>query len=273
MSSLRLERDVVFFDLEATGTDPARDRIVQVALVRLSPDGTRRPWDSLVDPETPIPPESSQIHGITDAMVRTAPRFRDLAPKLLEQLKDADLGGFGLVRYDIPLLTAEFKRAGIAFDVSGRKVVDALTIFHRLESRTLAAAYAFYCGKRLEHAHNALADAEASLEVLLAQVGHYQGRPDRPDLPEDLAGLAEFCGAGADAKNVDSRGKFVWRHGQATFNFGKHQTKSLQDVVRLDRAYVEWLACGEASTPEVSEICRKALGGEFPQKPNGGAAS
>jgi len=265
MSRLNLERDIVFLDLEATGTDPARDRIVQIAMIRVTPSRTRTAFESLVDPEGPIPAESSAIHHITDAMVHGAPRFRDLAPRVLEFMRDADLGGFGVIRYDIPLLAAEFKRAGVPFGLEGRRAVDALMIFHRMEPRNLAAASAFYCGKELEGAHSAPADAEAAWEVFLAQVEKYRDRGDKPGLPPDIAGIADFCST-ADPKNVDSRGKFVWRHGEAAFNFGKYQTKSLQEVLKKDRRYVEWLASGEASTSEVADICRRALAGELPRK-------
>lgn len=266
LGRVKLDRAIVFLDLEATGVDPQRDRIVQVALVRLAPDGSRTTLDSYVDPEMPIPPEASAIHHITDDQVRQAPRFRDLAIKILEFVSGCDLGGFGAARYDVPLLTAEFRRAGIHFDLSGRRVVDALTIYHRMEPRNLSAALAFYCGKSLAGAHDARADAVASLEVLLAQVERYRGRSGRPDLPDTVEGLAEFCGMG-DPKNVDLRGKFVWRHGVAAFNFGKYQTRALEEIVELDRSYVEWLANGEKTAPDVADVCRRALQGVFPRKP------
>ena len=130
--------------------------------------------------------------------------------------------------------------------------------------RAISAAYQVYCGKKLEGAHDAKADAEAALEVLLAQVERYHKRPDRPDLPADAQGLHDFCQA-SDPKNVDSKGKFAWRFGSASFNFGKHQTRTLEDVARIDRSYLEFLARGD--NPELAEICRKALAGDFPKKP------
>lgn len=262
---LKLERDVVFLDFEATGTDPARDRVVQVALVRLSPSGERRSFEQLVHPEMPIPPESTAIHHITDEMVKDKPRFRDIAVKVQEFMAGADIGGFGVIRYDVPLLVAELRRAGIWFDPSDRRIVDALILYHRFEPRNLSAAYRFYCGKTLEGAHDAKADAEASLDVFLAQVERYQGRKDAPNLPEELAALAELCAAG-DPKNVDSRGKFVWRFGAVTFNFGKHQTRSLEEVVKIDRSYIEWLAFTANSGDEVAGICKSALEGRIPKK-------
>lgn len=269
--SLKIDRPMVFVDLEATGVDVQRDRIVQVACVRLSPDGSRSTFESLVDPQVPIPAESAAVHGIKDADVRGKPTFKELAPRVLELFEGADFGGFGICRFDLPMLAAECKRAGLAFDLAGRRTVDAMLIFHRMEPRSLSAAVQFYCGKPMEHAHNALADAEASLEVLLAQVLRY-GQGPAAQLPADVQGLHEFCTA-PDPRNVDAKGKFVWRHGVATFAFGKHQTQSLEDVARSDRSYLEWLARAEGTPPDVIDICRKALAGIFPeQKPGAGAA-
>ncbi|MBI5202901.1 MAG: 3'-5' exonuclease [Elusimicrobia bacterium] len=269
--SLKLERPMVFVDLEATGVDVQRDRIVQIACVRLSPDDSRESFESLVDPEMRIPAESSAIHGIRDADVRGKPTFKELAPKIIGFFGDADFGGFGICRFDLPMLAAEFKRAGLNYDFSSRRSVDAMLIFHRMEPRSLSAALQFYCGKTLENAHNAQADAEASLDVLLAQIERYGARATAP-LPGDVQGLHEWCNA-PDPRCVDSKGKFVWRHGVATFNFGKHQTHSLEEVVKLDRSYLEWLIKAESTSPEVAEITKKALAGIFPrQAPKAGSS-
>lgn len=259
---LQLEKPIVFLDFEATGVDVQRDRIVQVACVRLWPDGRRDIFDSLVDPQVPIPAEAAAVHGITDAMVRGKPAFKELATTLLAFINGSDLGGFGICRFDIPMLTNELKRAGISYDVGAHRTVDAMLIFHRMEPRSLGAALQFYCGKPLQNAHNALADAEASLEVLLAQVRRY-GQAAATPLPSSVQGLHEFCTT-ADPRNVDARGKFVWRHGVATFAFGKHQTKSLEEVAKTDRSYIEWLAKAEGTPADVVEICRNALAGRFP---------
>ena len=262
--SLKLDRPMVFLDLEATGVDAQRDRIVQVGLLRLSPDGARSGFDSLVDPGVPIPRESAAVHGITDADVRGKPTFAQLAPRLMHELEGADLGGFGIVRFDVPMLAAEFKRANVAFDTARRRMVDAMLIFHRMEPRNLAAAVKFYCGRPFEKAHDARADAEAALDVLAAQLERYGG--GAAGLPADVKGLHEFCCA-HDPRYVDAKGKFVWRHGEATFAFGKYQTRSLEDVARSDRSYLEWLIRAESTTPEVAEICRRALAGFTPKRP------
>lgn len=271
MTSLKLDRPMVFLDLEATGVDVQRDRIVQVACIRLMPDGTRDVLESLVDPLMPIPKESAAVHGITDEQIKGQPTFRDLAPRLIEFFAGADFGGFGICRFDLPMLGAEFKRAGVVFDFAGHRSVDAMLIFHRMEPRSLSAALRFYCGKPLENAHNAKADAEASLDVLLAQLQRYGNGATVPQshsatampLPTDVQGLHDWCTA-PDPRHVDSKGKFVWRHGIATFAFGKHQTKALEDVVRSDRSYLEWLTKADSTPPDVAEICRKALVGIFP---------
>lgn len=257
---------MVFLDLEATGVDAQRDRIVQVALIRLSPDGTRTAYDSLVNPGVPIPREASAIHGIKDEEVRGAPAFGQIAPRLVSLFEGADFGGFGICRFDLPMLVAEFKRVGMAFDLAGRRTVDAMLIFHRMEPRSLGAAVKFYCGKALERAHDARADTEASIDVLFAQVERYGEGPAK--LAADVQGLHDFCCA-PDARYVDSKGKFVWRHGAATFSFGKHQTVSLEEVTRKDRSYLEWLIKAESTTPEVAEICRRALKGFFPEQAAG----
>lgn len=256
---IELKKSLVVFDLETTGVALSEDRIVDIAMIKLLVSGARETFVSLVDPLMPIPPESEAVHHISDEMVRGKPTFRELAPKILEFIGDSDLAGFGVHKFDIPMLTNEFRRVGVTFPMEGRAVVDALTIFHRMEPRNLTAAQKFYCGKELDGAHRAEADAKASLEVLLAQAEHY------PDLPKDVAGLSAFCGQ-RDAKNVDAEGKFVWRNGKASFNFGKHRTLALDDVARRDPSYIQWLAGAERTTPELAKICRDALAGRFPVK-------
>lgn len=256
---IALDKPIVFFDLETTGVAPAEDRIVDIALLRRQPDGTEEAFASLVNPGMPIPPESTAVHRITDEMVRGQPSFLDLAPRLLGFIGEADLGGFGVSRFDIPMLVNEFKRAGCAFSLEGRRVVDALQIYHKMEPRNLSAAYRFYCGKALEGAHRAEADARAAQEVFFAQLQRYA------QLPRDMEGLSAFCSL-RDPKNVDSEGKFVWRNGEACFNFGKHRTLTLQEVARRDPSYLKWLMGTEKATAEMARICRDALEGRFPVK-------
>ena len=260
---ISLRKAVVFFDLETTGVAPDQDRIVDLAFLRREPDGKEDVFSSLVDPGMPIPAEATAVHHISDEMVRGQPRFAALAQKLLEFIGDADLAGFGILRFDIPMLTAEFKRAGITFTTASRSLVDALAIFHRMEPRNLTAAYKVYCGKALEDAHRAEADMRASSEVLWAQLERYA------ELPKDMAGLANFCQEQRGAGTVDGQGKLVWRNGKAAFNFGKHRTLTLEEVVRKEPGYLEWLMGAERTTPELARICRDALIGTFPVKPGG----
>ena len=170
------------------------------------------------------------------------------------------MGGFGIARFDIPMLTAEFKRADMAFSLEGRRVIDCLTIFHRMEPRNLGAAHKFYCGKPMSGAHRAEADTRASLDVFDGQLKKY------PDLPKDIAGLSAFCAQRGGSSNVDSDGKFVWRNGKASFNFGKHRTKPLEEVARREPSYLEWLVRDSKCTPEMSKICSEALMGKLPVK-------
>ncbi|MBI5241342.1 MAG: 3'-5' exonuclease [Elusimicrobia bacterium] len=260
---ITLRKPIVFFDLETTGVAPDRDRIVDLAFLRRGPDGQEEVFSSLVDPGMPIPPEATAVHHITNEMVRGQPTFAALAPKLLDFIGDADLAGFGILRFDIPMLTAEFQRAGITFTTASRQLVDALTIFHRMEPRNLTAAYKLYCGKALEDAHRAEADMRASSEVFFAQLERY------PELPKDVAGLSAFCVEQRDSAAVDSQGKLVWRNGKAAFNFGKHRTLTLEEVARKEPGYIEWLMNAERTTPELARICSEALMGKFPVKPAG----
>ena len=257
---MKLDRPLCVFDLEATGTDVAQDRIVDICVLRLEPDGTETLWQSLVNPGVPIPPEATAVHKITDAMVAGEPTLKDLAPKILELFDGADISGFNAVKYDVPLLTNELKRAGFDWPSSGRRLADSFTIFQRKERRDLTAAYKFYCGKDLSGAHRAEADVRAAAEVLFAQVERYA------DLPKDMEGLAAFC-AQVDASRVDAEGKFVWRNGEAVFGFGnKHKGKTLREVVASDGGYVRWMIDKGNFSADVVKICRDALAGVYPAK-------
>jgi DNA polymerase III subunit epsilon len=257
---ISLDRPLCVFDLEATGTDVLQDRIVDVCVLRLEPGGGETKFSSLVNPGSPIPKEATDIHGITDAMVANEPRFKDLVPRLLEIFEGADLSGFNAAKYDIPLMSAEFKRAGTDWPAPGRRVIDAYVIFARQERRDLTAAYKFYCGKTLEGAHRAEADTLATAEILQAQVKRYA------DLPKDSAGLGNWC-AQTYPDRVDAEGKFIWKAGEAAFGFGnKHRGKSLREVAVADPSYLSWMIEKGNFSPEVAALCRQALLGKFPVK-------
>ncbi|MBI4063851.1 MAG: 3'-5' exonuclease [Elusimicrobia bacterium] len=254
-----LNRPIVFFDLEATGLDTNTDRIVEIALVRLDPDGKEEVWTQRVNPEISIPPEAAAIHGISDHDVKDAPFFKKIAPRVAELFNGADLAGYNLLKFDIPLLARELERAGLSLRMEARRVVDVMKIFQKKESRDLAAAYQFYCKKKLEGHHGAQADAVAAKDIFLAQMEKY------PDLPRDVEGLHGYCTA-TDARFVDNEGKLFWRYGRAHFSFGKYKSRSLEEIARVDRDYLAWLMEAEKTSPELAAICRNALDGQFPQK-------
>jgi DNA polymerase III subunit epsilon len=254
---MNLSRPIIFIDIEATGADALRDRIVEIALVKLNPGGAIEEKLHRVNPGVRIPSEVIAIHGITNEAVANSPTFRVLAPELLTFIDQCDFGGFGICRFDIPLLTEEFRRAGYDWSIQGRGVLDGLTIYHQKERRDLSAAYQFYCGKTLEGAHGARADALASMEVLLAQVNRYD------DLPRDVVGLHGFCNK-QDDRFVDSGRRFIWRDGEAAINFGKHKGVLLRTLVNEKRDYVQWMVTDGKFPQDVVDICWKALRGEFP---------
>jgi DNA polymerase-3 subunit epsilon len=254
-----LTKPLVFFDLETTGLLMELDRIIEIGLVKFNPDGTTFRLTQRFNPGIRIPVESSAIHGLVNEDLDQEPRFVDLAPRLFEIFTDADLGGFALHRLDIPLLTKEFERAGFAFSMEGRRIVDVSIIFREKERRDLRTAYHFYCGKDLVGAHGAQADNDATYDVLLAQLERY------PDLPRDVAGLHAFCRV-VEKSHVDPDGKLVWRDGRAFFNFGKHRFQALEEVAKEDRDYLEWVVQKANFPLEFTHICRAALQGIFPHR-------
>lgn len=233
MSRLALSRPLAIFDLETTGTDPARDKIVEIAILRLDLDGGRESRSRRINPERPIPPDATAVHGITDDDVRDAPAFRQVARGLLEFLGEADLAGFNVRRFDVPLLDREFRECGLDLALARRKIVDAMTIFHRKEPRDLTAAVRFFLGREHAGAHGALADVEATAEVLAAELDRYD------DLPSTVDALDAWCNP-VPAGAVDREGKFVVREGEVVFAFGRQKGRALREVARLQRDYLEW---------------------------------
>ena len=261
MQNLHLTRPLAVFDLETTGIDVERDKIVQIAIIRVEPDGTRRTFEALVNPERPIPPEATTVHGIKDSDVQDAPTFSQIRHEVEEILTGADLTGYNSVRFDQPLLTNELKQAGSELDFLGVKHLDAMRIFHLKEKRDLSAAYRLYCGKELVGAHDALADTTATLEILDAQLNHYD------DLPREVDALHVFCNPD-EGRFVDLKRKFVWNdQGEAEFTFGKFQGQALNAVVsdQRGRSYLEWML-GKDFSEEIKGILREALDGVFPRK-------
>jgi DNA polymerase-3 subunit epsilon len=251
-------RSIVFFDLETTGTEKMLDRIVEIAAVAVPPEGPARVFDRLVNPGVRIPSEAAEIHGISDADVKDAPSFRDLAPELLAFLGDADLAGYNVRAFDVPVLLKEFERAGLPFPLEGRRIVDMQTIFFKKEPRDLGAALRLFAGRDHAGAHAALADVVAAAEVLAGQLRRY------PDLPRTLDGLHEFSSP-AEGRWVDPDKRFFWRDGEAVFAFGNLRGKSLELVAETKPDYLDWMIRGDFPEP-AKEIARNARRGIFPKK-------
>jgi len=258
---LPLDRPLAVIDLETTGTAPYRDRIVEIAVVKIWPDGRKETHHRRINPGVPISPESTAVHGIRDADVKGEPEFRRVASHLVDYLQGCDLAGFGIAMFDLPMLRAEFERAGVPFPVAGRRIIDAKTIYHAKEPRTLSAAHDLYCGARFTGAHSAEADAQATYRVLLGQLRHY------PDLPHSMEALHIFCNP-READYVDTDGKLVWLRDEVCFNFGKHRGEPLREVCVTDPEYVRWVASGEAPA-ELRRILGDALRGRLPHRPGG----
>ena len=236
---LNLKRPIIFFDLETTGVDTARDRIVEVSVVKVMPDGEKIIKTRRLNPEMHIPEEATAVHHITDEDVKDCPTFRQVAKSLAQFLEGCDFGGFNSNRFDLPVLVEEFMRAGVEVDFKRRHFVDVQNIFHKMEQRTLVAAYKFYCGKDLEAAHSAEADTLATYEVLEAQLDRY------PDLKNDIAALAEFS-----TRNdcVDYAGRILYNEKrEEVFGFGKYRGMKVEEVFRKDPSYYAWLMNGDFS--------------------------
>ena len=255
---LVLERPLVFFDLESTGTNPYRDRIVEIAVIKVMPDGSRQEVVRRINPSMPIPAGASAVHGIYDDDVKDAPTFDVVAQNLYNYLDNCDLAGYNIVKFDVPMLQEEFKRCGLNLSMQNRKLIDVFNIFCRLYPRNLTAAYKFFCGGDLEDAHSALADTDATVAVLLGQLAKH------PELPREMAGLAEFSAA-RDADFIDSEGRLKFSGDEAVVNFGKNSGRRLKDLAVEDPGFLRWMLRSDFSE-EVKAVIQKALQGEFPTR-------
>lgn len=234
---LKLKNPLAFFDLETTGINIVTDRIVEISILMVHPNGMEETKTLRINPGCPIPKFSSEIHGIYDEDVKDAPTFKEVAKNLAKFIEGADLAGFNSNRFDIPLLAEEFLRADVDIDFSKRKFVDVQTIFHKKEQRTLVAAYMFYCDKDLSDAHSAEADTKATYEVLKSQLDKYT------DLENDVSFLADFS---AFNKNADFSGRIIFDENNVeVFNFGKHKGKSVEEVLAREPGYYAWMLNGE----------------------------
>ena len=232
MASLQLKRPIIFFDLETTGVDAAKDRIVELAFIKLHPNGDRENFIRRINPGMPIPKESSDIHGIKDEDVKDAPFFKNIAHQLHEWMQNCDLGGYNSSKFDIPVLAEEFLRAGINVDFTERKMIDVQQIFFKMESRSLSAAYKFYCQKTLDNAHSAEADVNATIDVLEAQLDRYE------ELTHDVQGLHKFTGG---EQFVDYARRIIMKDGSPIFNFGKYKGMKVEDIFTKEPQYYDWM--------------------------------
>ena len=234
---LNLKKPLVFFDLETTGVNIVNDRIIEISFVKVCPNGQEICKTRRINPGMPIPPESTAIHGITDEDVKDCPTFKEIAKSLAAQIEGCDLAGYNSNRFDIPLLAEEFIRAGVDIDLNRRKFVDVQTIYHKMEQRTLAAAYKFYCNKDLNNAHTAEADTMATYEVLKAQLDRY------PELKNDIDFLSKYSSYN---NNVDFAGRMIYNDkGEEVFNFGKHKGQLVTEVLKKDPNYYAWIINGD----------------------------
>lgn len=230
---LKLTKPIVFFDLETTGINIGNDRIVEISMLKIFPDGEKLSKTWLVNPEIEIPLEATAIHGITNEKVVTEPTFKELADAINEMITDADLAGFNSNRFDIPLLAEEFLRAGIDFDMNDRKSIDVQVIFHKKEQRTLSAGYKFYCNKELEEAHSAEADTNATYEILKAQLDRYD------DIENSVEALSHYS---SHSKRADFAGFILFNEkDQEIFSFGKYKGRVVEDVLKENPGYNAWI--------------------------------
>jgi len=252
-SMLQLTRPLAIIDLETTGVNLGTDRIVEIAIIQILPDGTKQVKRKLINPEIPISAASTEIHGITNEMLKDAPTFRQVANELKQFLEHCDLAGYNSNRFDIPMLAEEFLRVGMEFEGKGRKLLDVQKIFHMMEQRTLSAAYRFYCNKELEGAHGAEADATATWDVLVAQVVRY------PQLGTNIDTILKHIG---EEPVVDFARRFVLENGVEVFNFGKYKGRAVADVLKAEPQYYDWMMKGDFplhTKQKLTEIFNRAM--------------
>jgi len=251
---LQLKRPIAFIDLETTGVSLSSDRIVEIAIIKVMPDGSRQVKRKLINPQMPIPAEATEIHGITDKMVKDAPTFKQAGNEIKMFIDNCDLGGYNSNRFDIPILMEEFLRAGMDVDLSTRRMIDVQHIFYTMEPRTLTAAYKFFCEKELVQAHSAEADVDATIEVLMAQLKRYENLGNSVD---------SILGVIGEDKIVDYARRFSFDDkGNEVFNFGKHKGRQVKDVLKAEPQYYDWMMRGDFplhTKQKLTEILNRTL--------------
>ena len=250
---LNLVKPIIFFDLETTGTDISKDRIVEICYIKVMPDGREIEYTKRINPEMHIPEGASAVHGIYDADVKDCPTFKEVAREIANEFEGCDVAGFNSNRFDLPLLAEEFLRAQVDIDLSRLRAIDVQVLYHKREPRTLSAAYKFYCGENLEDAHSALADTRATYNVLKAQLDHYE------DLPNDMEALSKES---SFTNNVDFAGRIVYdANGNEVFNFGKYKGMPVDAVLERDPGYYGWMMNGDFSLNTKQVLTRIKLRG------------
>jgi DNA polymerase III subunit epsilon len=250
---LQLTRPIAVIDLETTGINIGSDRIIEIAIIKISPDGTRQVKRKLLNPQMPIPKASSDVHGITDEMVKDAPTFKQAANEIKQFIDNCDMAGYNSNRFDVPMLVEEFLRIGMEISIDGKRLVDVQRIFHMMEQRTLSAAYKFYCQKNLEGAHSAEVDASATWEVLEAQIERY------PQLGNTIESIVKATG---EEDLVDFARRFIRENGVEIFNFGKHKGKPVAQVLKEEPQYYDWMMKGDFpmhTKQKLSEIFNRTM--------------
>ncbi len=250
---LKLDRPIAFIDLETTGINISTDKIIELAIIKILPDGSKTVKRKLLNPQMPIPKSSTDIHGITDEMVKDAPTFKQVANEVKQFLENCDMGGYNSNRFDVPMLMEEFLRIGLDFSVEGRKMVDVQKVFHLMEQRTLGAAYKFYCGKTLDGAHSAEVDATATWEILVAQVERYD------NIGTTIESIVKFTG---EDDIVDFSRRFIKVNGIEIFNFGKHKGRPVTEVLKAEPQYYDWMMKGDFAMntkQKLTEILNRTL--------------
>ena len=256
MKNLKLTRPIAFLDIETTGVNKQNDRVIDICIIKIFPDGREEILDSLINPEIPIPSEATEINGIKDIDVQGKPTFKEFAPKIINFIDNCDLCGFNIIGFDLHLLESEFKRVGINYSNEGRKVIDVLRIYHKLEPRDLISAHLKYCGKVLENAHRAKVDVRATINVLESQLEKHD------DIPY-VSELHEFCNP-KDPSWIDNEGKLIWYNNEAIINFGKHSGKTLEHIQKNELDYLQWIMSNDFSS-DVKRIIENAINGDFPK--------
>jgi len=255
---MKLDRPIIFFDLETTGIDVKTDRIVEIATVKLDPDGTKKVHTRLVNPGMPIPIEASNVHGITDDKVKDEKTFAEIAQGIFTYFQGCDLAGYNMINYDLPLLKAEFSRVGFDYDTSEVKLADMMQIYHKKVKRDLTAAYRYYTGEVLKNAHSAKADILATEAIFHAQLKEHEEL-------SDMNSIHEFS-TKKDVRFIDSDGKFRWNDkNEAVVGFGKNRDKLLKEVAEQDSSFLEWIIRSDFPD-ETKKICRNAILGTFPER-------